>query len=154
MRRLHLGLLVGVIVVVLAVSGLLYVGASCATTMVWDLEVGVYETEVVENGSFVFRGGVSQGGSTGQPRIENVTVVFLDANESRLASVPIGDFGVDAQRARNLTVTLPERPARVELQTERIEADRDTKWFIVGLEWTGERYEDVTLRSNPEPWYC
>jgi len=154
MRRLYLGILVAVIVGVLAISGLLYAGLSCTTSMVWGLEAGVYDTTAVENGSFVFNGEVGITGSTGDPRIENVTVVFLDANETRLASVPVGDFGDDAQRARNVTVTLPERPARIEVRAERIDAHPDTTWAVVGLEWTGERYEEVTLRTDPDAWYC
>lgn len=154
MRRLNLGILVAVVVLVLAGGGLLYAGASCSTTMYWGLEVGAYDTEVAENGSFIFRGAVAKSGSTGEPQIENATVVFLDANGTQLGSVPVGDFGVDAQRARNVTVTLPERPVRIEVRAERIDAHEDTDWAVVGLEWTGQRYEEVTLRSNSEAWYC
>lgn len=154
MRRLLSVLLVGILVVVVAAGVVVYAGGSCSTTMVWGLEAGVYDTETADNGSFVFRGEIGITGSTGQPHVQDVEVIFLAANGSRLRSVSAGDFGVDAQRSRNISVALDERPQRIEPRPGQIDAHPDSEWYVVGLDWTGERYRQVTLQSNPEPWYC
>ncbi|MFC5368594.1 hypothetical protein [Salinirubrum litoreum] len=154
MRRLTTGILAGVIVLTLIGGGLVYAATSCATTMSWDLEVGVDETTVTENGSVAFRGEAGITGSTGQPRVQGVEVVFIGENGTELTAIPLGDFGVNAQKTRNITVTLPERPVRVELRAEQIDADPDSEWSLLGLEWTGEMYRSITVRSSPEPWYC
>lgn len=154
MRRIHTGLLVGALVVALAATAIVGTGRSCSTTMGWGLETGVYDTETADNGSFVFRGEIGITGSTGRPDVRDVDVVFLAANGSRLGSVSAGDFGVDANRSRNISVALDERPHRIEPRLGQIDAHPDSEWYVVGLDWTGERYDQVTLRSNPESWYC
>jgi hypothetical protein len=154
MRRLTAGILAGAVILTLVGGGLAYAAMSCATTMSWDLEVAVDETTITENGSVEFRGEVGITGSTGAPRVQGVEVVFIGENGRELTAVPLGDFGVNAQPTRNVTVTLSERPIRVELRTEQIDADPDSEWHLIGVEWTGETYRSITLQSSPEPWYC
>lgn len=154
MNRVVSLLLVVIVGIGLLGGGVLYAGASCSTTMHWSLEVGHYGGGSLDNGSFAFRGDIGTTGSTGRPRIEDVTVTFYGKENTRLRSVDVGDFGIEAQRERNLTVTLPERPYRVEPQPRNVSAHPDTDWAIVGLEWTGERYDEVTLQEDSQPWYC
>ena len=154
MRRLILKLLIGSLTVIALAGIFLYAGVGCSTTMAWGLEAGVYDTETANNGTFVFRGEIGMTGSTGQPEVRDVDLVFLAANGSSLGTVPVGDFGISAQRSRNVTVRLPERPHRIEPRPGRIDAEPDAEWYVVGLAWTGDRYEQDTLRTNPKPWYC
>lgn len=154
MRRLILSLLAGSLIVIFLAGIFLYAGVGCSTTMTWGLEAGVYETETANNETFVFRGEIGMTGSTGQPEVRDVELVFLAANGSSLRTVPVGDFGISAQRFRNVTVELSERPHHIEPRPGRIDAEPDAGWYVVGLAWTGDRYEQVTLRTNPEPWYC
>lgn len=154
MRRLTAGILAGAVILTLVGGGLVYATTSCATTRSWDLEVGVDETTVTENGSVEFRGEVGITGSTGAPRVNGVEIVFIGENGTELTAVPLGDFGVNARRTQDVIVTIPERPSRVELRAEQIDADPDSEWSLLGLKRTGETYRSITLQSSPEPWYC
>lgn len=154
MSRLTSGILAGAVILALVGGGLVYGTTNCATSMSWDLEVGVQEMVVVENGSVEFRGEVGVSGSTGPPRIQGVEIIFISEDDEILESLSLGDFGVDAQQRRAVTATLPERPARIELRAEQIDADPDSEWYVVGVEWTGDQYRPITIQSHPEPWYC
>lgn len=80
-------------------------------------------------------------------------VVFRDESGTRLDSVALGEFGINGQYRRNFTVNISQRPEQIELLRE-VEADPDTEWSIIGLEWDGDEYKEVPLRSDPDPWYC
>lgn len=135
-------------------GALLYAGVSCSTSMTWSLEVGVVDTETMENGTVVVQGQILLTGSTGEPHLWDVSIIFLAADGTSLRSLAVGDITHDAQHERNFTVTLPEQPIRIEPHPRHIDAHEDTKWFLVGLEWTGIQYDEVVLETNPEPWYC
>lgn len=122
----------------------------------WEIGVGVYETRTAENGSFYFHGEVSRSGSTGQPRLRDVKVVFLDDTNETIESVPIGDFGVNAQNQRNVTRWLPTAPDRIRLEAESIETAEDTEWALLGLVRTPDgRYREYVIEDGPDvPDYC
>lgn len=117
----------------------------------WDLAIGVYETRTAENGSFFFRGAVAVAGSTGRPRVIGVRVEFLGENNVTIRTVGVGDFGVDAQDHRNVSVWLRQTPGRIRLTAERIESANNTEWFI-GVLIRGEdgRYREYVVRRSPE----
>lgn len=120
----------------------------------WEIEVGTYETRTAQNGSFYFRGAVALGG-TGQPRLEDVRVVFLDT-DGPIKHVSVGDFGVNAQSRRNVTTWVPAVPNRIGLEASSIETAEDTEWALVGLIRTsGGRYGEYVVREGPDlPDYC
>lgn len=122
---------------------------------VWSLEVAALNVTQTEDGTVVFHGEVGVSGSTGSPRIDDVVVLFLDDTNRTLARVPVGDFGLNAQFERNLTVQLEAFPKRVLLETGSVSAGEDTKWGIVGLlRGPDGRYREYVQRTNPTPTVC
>lgn len=117
----------------------------------WELEVSPYEVRTAENGSFYFRGVVYVSGTTGQPRLQDVRVVFLDDANEVIERVPVGDFGVNAQHERNVTRWLPVTPNRIRLQAGSIEAHEDTEWAVLGLVRTQDgTYREYVIEDGPE----
>lgn len=117
----------------------------------WDLAIGVYETRTAENGSFRFHGDVTIAGSTGRPRAVGVHVEFVGQNNTTLRAVDLGDFGVDAQDHRNVSVWLRQTPERIRLTAERIESADNAEWFIGGLvRGEDNQYREYIVRRSPE----
>lgn len=117
----------------------------------WDLAIGVYETRTPENGSFFFRGAVAVTGSTGRPHAIGVRVEFLGENNVTIRTVGVGDFGVDAQDHRNVSVWLEQTQVRIRLTTERLESADNAEWFIGGLIRDADgRYREYVVRRSPK----
>lgn len=150
----------GVLLVLVAVEGvtILQQPRQCGwdpSEKAWTFGVAALDVTQLDNGTVVFRGEVAVSGSTGSPRVEDVVVHFLDESNRTLARVRIGDFGIDAQFERNLTVRLETVPHRVRLETGTVSAGDGTTWTIVGLlRSPNGGYGEYVQRTNPTPTAC
>lgn len=117
----------------------------------WELVVSPYEIRTAENGSFYFRGVVYVSGTTGQPRLSDIRVVFLDDANETMERIPVGDFGVNAQYERNVTRWLPAVPSRIRLEAGSIDAHEDTEWALVGLARAPDgKYREYVVEDGPD----